>query len=609
MSNIFKAREITNVGSGGKIVRARRIRAATSPYARPLSTPTPSPPPSPSGNPNWLFSATRMIANGAGKLISTLLSPTSSSSSSDSGDDSMSEDDDDGDDDTSSQEADRVNKNLVTSENHVEVELQPKVRNSEAKLTIEKLLMQETFSRDECNRLTEIILSRVVEDIGNLSAITIVGASEPDWQIIKPQTTYSSLGTGYKSLSPTASALRCYTPDFRNTAIMEARRWLEERKSVSSSKLDQNRVAFTSNPRVLPNAGEGRAGSPVDMAKSYMKSRPLWASPTLGHYGFQCETPSPIATHLFKEESPYSLAGHNLHPPEALRRSSIVDSWNTVDETRTVRFNLGENTLQPAIDLEHKCSETSSTLDKSHLEVGGTHGSNSLRVTRHEEAPADVVVNGGFSVHGRTGDKTNSTGRAILHSDKNQDLVDFSVVLGEGSTSLVVDAFSVEPLDTRAPEGNHPTEKDINGSKVRCVVKSQPLLASSSSVDLNAESGVKLTNNGDNINESCSRDGKLTTDLRPTTKEDFNLVSSSVRRLATITPAEEEICELLSEASVEVPLNEETVSGSQNSSSRHPNDGAPISSYGNARQFNDKAEKQQLKKVGRYTRRSRGMGN
>jgi len=50
-------------------------------------------------------------------------------------------------------------------------------------------------------------------------------------------------------------------------------------------------------------------GSPVDVAKSYMCTRPPWASPSIDHT--KPQTPSGIQ--LFKEETPY-LFGNNSMP-------------------------------------------------------------------------------------------------------------------------------------------------------------------------------------------------------------------------------------------------------------------------------------------------------
>lgn len=72
-------------GSGGKILRTRRSRRPATPYDRPGLVTDPDPD-SPPRNPNWLskliLSPTRLIASGAGKVISSVFGPESSSSSS-----------------------------------------------------------------------------------------------------------------------------------------------------------------------------------------------------------------------------------------------------------------------------------------------------------------------------------------------------------------------------------------------------------------------------------------------------------------------------------------------------------------------------------------------
>lgn len=51
-------------------------------------------------------------------------------------------------------------------------------------------------------------------------------------------------------------------------------------------------------------------GSPVDVAKSYMRARPPWASPSTNNFEFK--SPSPSGLQLFKEETSYSISGNPL---------------------------------------------------------------------------------------------------------------------------------------------------------------------------------------------------------------------------------------------------------------------------------------------------------
>ncbi|GMY17754.1 protein KAKU4 [Fagus crenata] len=94
MATNFGSRRALESRSGGKMVRARRAAGTRTPYERPrLTNPAPQ-------NPNWLsrliYSPTRSIATGAGKLLSTVFFPeaesdSESSSTSSSSDDSSSE--------------------------------------------------------------------------------------------------------------------------------------------------------------------------------------------------------------------------------------------------------------------------------------------------------------------------------------------------------------------------------------------------------------------------------------------------------------------------------------------------------------------------------------
>ncbi|KAF2302794.1 hypothetical protein GH714_008459 [Hevea brasiliensis] len=84
MASIPRPHGAAQLGSGGKLVRPRRTTAPRTPYERPLRLL----PNSASQNPNWLssliLSPTRMIATGAGKVLSSVFGPVSSSSSSSS---------------------------------------------------------------------------------------------------------------------------------------------------------------------------------------------------------------------------------------------------------------------------------------------------------------------------------------------------------------------------------------------------------------------------------------------------------------------------------------------------------------------------------------------
>lgn len=57
-------------------------------------------------------------------------------------------------------------------------------------------------------------------------------------------------------------------------------------------------------PLILVMQMECEVGSPVDVARSYMRERPPWASPT---EHVELRTPLTTTVKLFKERTPYSV--------------------------------------------------------------------------------------------------------------------------------------------------------------------------------------------------------------------------------------------------------------------------------------------------------------
>ncbi|CAG7884844.1 unnamed protein product, partial [Brassica rapa] len=167
--------------SGGKIVRPRRTAVFRTPYDRP----TPRDPSQ--QNPSWIsklvYKPARIIASGAGKIISSVVFSESSSSSSE-------------DEDSSSgmHPLDLVNAQEST------------FHKLSSKRVIEQLLMQETFAREEGDRLIDIIKERVsvpTSNEGMHNGLT------------------NDVNVGEMS----------------SKAVMEAKRWLEEKKSASLKQL------------------------------------------------------------------------------------------------------------------------------------------------------------------------------------------------------------------------------------------------------------------------------------------------------------------------------------------------------------------------------------
>ena len=61
---------------------------------------------------------------------------------------------------------------------------------------------------------------------------------------------------------------------------------------------------------MLLQGNDEETGSLVDVAKSYMRERPLWASPSANNFEFK--SPSPSRLQLFKEETSFSVSGNPL---------------------------------------------------------------------------------------------------------------------------------------------------------------------------------------------------------------------------------------------------------------------------------------------------------
>ncbi|XP_040870785.1 protein KAKU4 isoform X8 [Glycine max] len=338
--------------SGGKIVRTRRSAAARShtPYDRPA--PPPEPP-----SPNWLsrfvISPSRFIASGAGKIFSSVLDLDNSPSDSSSATCSLSSSANDSD-------AEEVgtfdDENDNPSEGDVALS-KPFVRNSKNKHMIEQLLMKESFSREECDRLIKIIRSRVVDP-----------ANDDD---------------GDKRPTDMSNKILGNSPELHDVAIMEAKKWLQEKKSALDTNTDIGYGSLSLNLVALPQDPKDE-GSPVDVAKSYMCTRPPWASPSIDHT--KPQTPSGIQ--LFKEETPY-LFGNNSMPSSKLKRdSAATGSWSIQDEIRRVRSRATEELLRSlpsskidwsAFAMENKNNVNSSAIENIGASLGErVHNSTNL---------------------------------------------------------------------------------------------------------------------------------------------------------------------------------------------------------------------------------------
>ncbi|XP_034928153.1 uncharacterized protein [Populus alba] len=192
---------------------------------------------------------------------------------------------------------------------------------------IAQLLTQETFTREECDRLTHIIKSRVVDspiirgtEDGRLGEVLDKTAGNVMIQML------THLISAIRLLKRLKNGLRG-----RNWGQIQSQ-WSVE--SALSTLLHMLVILVT----------EEEAGSPVDLAKSYMQDRPLWASPSTNH--IQLQSPSSMGKELFKEATAFSVGSKSLSPSKLNWDSPVTGSWNIQEELRKVRSRATEEMLR-----------------------------------------------------------------------------------------------------------------------------------------------------------------------------------------------------------------------------------------------------------------------
>ncbi|KAM3379425.1 protein KAKU4 isoform X1 [Capsicum galapagoense] len=487
--------------AGGKIVTNRRKRYAVGPYDRPLPS-LAAAEEAVQKSPNWftghVFPATRTIISGAAKIITSVFNSETSSSSESEDNDSIFEDDAREENDICS-EVDELNKH-------------PQLcgERSQTKHLIEQLLMQETFSRKERDQLVMIINSRVV-DSSSLEGEGSLGL-------------HSTIP--YKTIADDSLA-------HSNQAIIEARKWLEEKRDGLRS--DNTFVGLSSVGKSVDDS----FSSPVEMAKSYMKVRPLWASPTVDHSGLR--TPSQMKSKLFDEETPYTVSGDSLSSLKK-KNSYASGSWNIHEEIRKVRSNATEDLLRahPSKETDYQLRSVERKAEPNSA-VGDLTGtstvekiddSSSLRLAKLSDVPikwsdVEITQDGGESETGP------------LNPSSSIQLKDQTIRVGEHAARESV-MPSGPVLSSEHNDGSGP---HITGSEAREVTR--PNLAQSSngyaSLEASLSAGQTRGQNDSHIGGEKPKPGTSSQDK-----------STGHHQM-------EDKCELLSETAVDVPdVNEMT---------------------------------------------------
>lgn len=548
--------------------RRRKLTIAT-PYDRP-----PQPPPQES--PNWLtgviFPATRKIASGAAKILSTVFDSSSSSSSSSSDSEAASDDD-----------ANQSNKDHEISSEAlkcVEEEPQRSLYSSVTKSAIERLLMQESFSREERDRLVQIIDSRVM-----------IGGEE------------NGLPAGV-SIGTVGND----TADLCTKAVMEARKWLEEKRVELSPLSDLAHESRSLNHSELKHS-ENEVGSPIDVAKLYMKSRPPWASPLAEDIELRTSSaiPSEMTRELFCEKTPASFGSSFLSSSK--KRNYASGSWNIEEEIRRVRSKASEDMLHSLSSSKMDLSPLATTLkprqDSFVADMSNSRGDmgNKLNiVTGTPPADASVDMAAGLKTPiGISALETRQDGLA------NESLMSHpaAIVSEEYQGS---EAFKTTD-ECPGPESNHFTSQDL-ATEHRNEPRSSPTKVSPASEvrefdEIGNDNGLHTSQERGLSVEVGTReiDGQALEGGANADGVDLGTTSS--------VPLED-VCELVSEASVEVPIVDET-NGFGNVLQTSPVvhyelSQEPTQPYASrlAQKADGKALKQEAKKPGKYNRRGRG---
>ncbi|KAK8487155.1 hypothetical protein V6N11_013686 [Hibiscus sabdariffa] len=342
-------------------------------------------------NPEWIsrniFPPTRAIVTGGGRLLASVLGFDSSSSSSSSECSSCPDDSHDNNDDqeVSSQGVHAIEdhvhiRDTIDDNNYLrrclscslaghQREPRSFAGKHKPKHLIEQLLMHETFSTQECDKLTDIIKSRVVD------SPSICG-----------------LGLGRLDETPERTCANVEIHGFHNKAVLEAAtKLLEDKKSGPNYNSEVPHGTSALNSVTLKHQGvEGEVRSPVDMAKSYMQTCPPWASPSKNNTDFRFPS---VAMPLFKEDPPYSIGGNFLYSSKRKRNSPATGLWNIQDEIRKVRYKANEEMLRNLSSSKNGWS----SFPSEHKRVPDSIAANNLGSAKEDKSqgskrPVDASV-------------------------------------------------------------------------------------------------------------------------------------------------------------------------------------------------------------------------
>ncbi|KAK4755967.1 hypothetical protein SAY87_009724 [Trapa incisa] len=333
--------------------------------------------------------------------------------------------------DTSSPTLDAPDKDKEKSEaaRHLTKEAKQAAVLNKTKLLIEQLLLQETFSWEECEKLTHIIKSRVM---------------------VAP-VSYREAG---RQSEVYGAALKDAEMPHLSTALMEAKKWIKEKKSGSIPELDLD-------PIVSSHVNEGEIGSPVDLAKSFMKDSRPSASPCFTSKAER--TTSPIGIQLFEDDELSSRGGNPVSSSkvQSKRDAPIIGLWNISEEIRRVRSKATEQLLStPSTKNDLSASKPRSSASK--FERSGLVMENMYSMNSSAPNIVEDGLRGGVLTSARVNQLEKEEplllNPPVLLSEQDKDL-DGKMMNGVRNDETIVISDSVDVVDGV-------TNRDTNGNEM-----------------------------------------------------------------------------------------------------------------------------------------------
>ncbi|CAN6236502.1 unnamed protein product [Urochloa humidicola] len=335
---------------------------------------------------------------------------------------------------------------------------------SESKLAIEQMVMKETFTRGECDKMVELIKSRVINP--TFSEAREYGSPE--------QIPSRNAGIGYdftgswRSLRPGSfspgSPLQA-SPELCTAAVTEAKKWLEEKRQGLGLKPEDNGTC-TLNTDMLSSGIDSDMGSPVDLAKSYMQSLPPWQSPFLGSQKFNT-SPSKYSSSLSKVTTKEDYLSNFWGKLEESRRAHIGSSGGSADAPKFWNYGstsrLFENdTSIFSLGDEKVCKPTKTTNGPEKVAATEPVSGCSIPIT-----PTEVRIDGIVEPVDLTKDNGNAAEEHHAASEIQPDKV--TEGNNVSSTGISKDAAD-HSGDVKAPTA----EPNIGGSHSNSASESRP---------------------------------------------------------------------------------------------------------------------------------------